>query len=32
MFSCLITNTHKIPIGKELFWDWEDHFVKFKSI
>ena len=34
-FSCLITNTHKIPIGKELFWDWEDHFVKtklFKSI
>ena len=34
-FSCLITDTHKIPIGKELFWDWEDHFVKtklFKSI
>jgi hypothetical protein len=34
-FSCLITNTHKIPIGKELFWDWEDHYVKnkiFKSI
>jgi hypothetical protein len=27
-FSCLITDTHKIPIGKELFWDWEDHFVK----
>jgi hypothetical protein len=27
-FSCLITNTHKIPIGKEIFWDWEDHFVK----
>jgi hypothetical protein len=31
-FSCLITDTHKMPIGKELFWDWEDHFVKFKSI
>lgn len=34
-FSCLITNTHTIPIGKELFWDWEDHYVKnkiFKSI
>ena len=27
-FSCLITDTHHIPIGKELFWDWEDHFVK----
>jgi hypothetical protein len=28
-FCCLITNTHKIPIGKEVFWDWEDHFVKY---
>ena len=27
-FSCLITNTHKIPIGDEVFWDWEDHYVK----
>jgi len=27
-FSCLITNTHNIKIGKELFWDWEDHFLK----
>ena len=27
-FSCLITSTHKIPIGREIFWDWEDHFVK----
>ena len=27
-FSCLITNTHKIPIGSEVFWDWEDHYVK----
>ena len=27
-FSCLITNTHNIPIGKETFWDWEDHFIK----
>lgn len=27
-FSCLITNTHRIPIQNEIFWDWEDHFVK----
>jgi len=27
-FSCLITSNHKIPIGSELFWDWEDHFIK----
>jgi hypothetical protein len=27
-FSCLITDTHTIQIGKETFWDWEDHFVK----
>uniref|UniRef100_A0A6C0EP67 Hint domain-containing protein n=1 Tax=viral metagenome TaxID=1070528 RepID=A0A6C0EP67_9ZZZZ len=27
-FSCLITNDHRIQIGEELFWDWEDHFVK----
>lgn len=31
-FSCLITDTHKIPIGKEIFWDWEDHFVKIKTL
>ena len=30
-FSCLITNTHKIKIGNETFWDWEDHFVKMKN-
>jgi hypothetical protein len=29
-FSCLITDTHRIPIGNEIFWDWEDHFVKLK--
>jgi hypothetical protein len=28
-FSCLITSNHKIPIGNEVFWDWEDHFVKY---
>lgn len=28
-FSCLITNDHKISIGTELFWDWEDHFIKY---
>jgi hypothetical protein len=27
-FNCLITNDHKIQIGSEIFWDWEDHFVK----
>lgn len=27
-FSCLITTDHKIQIGNELFWDWEDHFMK----
>ncbi len=30
-FSCLITDTHHIPIGKELFWDWEDHFIKISK-
>jgi len=30
-FSCLITDTHNIPINGELFWDWEDHFVKKNS-
>jgi hypothetical protein len=29
-FSCLITDTHLIHIGNEIFWDWEDHFVKLK--
>lgn len=27
-FSCLITSSHRIKIGHQLFWDWEDHFVK----
>jgi hypothetical protein len=27
-FSCLITDTHRIPIGDDIFWDWEDHFIK----
>lgn len=27
-FSCLITSDHKIHIGNEIFWDWEDHFIK----
>ena len=27
-FSCLITSDHKIQIGDEVFWDWEDHFLK----
>ena len=24
VLSCLITNTHKIPVGEHTFWDWED--------
>jgi hypothetical protein len=31
-FSCLITNDHKITIGDEIFWDWEDHFFKLFNI
>ena len=30
-FSCLITSNHRIKIGKEIFWDWEDHFVKMQQ-
>ena len=29
-FCCLITHDHKIQIGNEIFWDWEDHFYKTK--
>jgi hypothetical protein len=31
-FSCLITDKHRIKIGNELFWDWEDHFIKIDDI
>lgn len=31
-FSCLITDTHKIKIGNEIFWDWEDHFKKVLNV
>ena len=31
-FSCLITSDHKIKIGSEIFWDWEDHFIKSTNI
>jgi hypothetical protein len=27
-FSCFITSDHKIQIGNQTFWDWEDHFIK----
>jgi len=27
-FCCLITNDHKIQVGSQVFWDWEDHFIK----
>lgn len=29
---CFITDTHKIKIGNELFWDWEDHFKKLPNL
>jgi hypothetical protein len=29
-FSCLITSDNRIQIGKETFWDWEDHVEKIK--
>ena len=28
LLCCLITSNHMIPIGTEIFWDWEDHFFK----
>lgn len=28
LLICLITNDHKIQIGSEMFWDWEDHYIK----
>jgi hypothetical protein len=31
-FSCLITNDHKIPLGSELFWDWEDYLLRMKMV
>lgn len=27
-FNCLITSDNRIHIGEEIFWDWEDHFIK----
>jgi len=27
-FSCLITSDHKINIGNETFWDWDDYLIK----
>ena len=27
-FSCLITSDHKIHIGKETFWDWDDYLLR----
>jgi hypothetical protein len=29
-FSCLITSNHRIPIGNEVFWDWDDYFIKMQ--
>lgn len=30
-FSCLITDTHRIPIGEKIFWDWEDYALKLNA-
>jgi len=27
-FCCLITSTHRIKIGDNIFWDWEDYSIK----
>jgi hypothetical protein len=27
-FSCLITDDHRIKLGKYIFWDWEDDILK----
>ena len=29
---CLVTSTHKIPVGEYTFWDWEDNLVNKKYI
>lgn len=29
VFSCLITTSAKIPIGKYMFWDWEDDYLNY---
>ena len=31
-FSCLITSDHKIQIGNETFWDWDDYLIKHKIL
>lgn len=28
-FSCLITSDHRIPIGRLVFWDWEDDDIAY---
>jgi len=30
-YSCLITDDHKIQIGTECFWDWEDYIIKLRK-
>jgi len=31
-FSCLITSDHKIHIGNETFWDWEDYLLRINFV
>ena len=28
VYSCLITDTHKIQVGGYTFWDWEDYYYR----
>jgi hypothetical protein len=28
---CLITDNHKIQVGKDSFWDWEDYIIKLQK-
>ena len=31
-FCCLITDTHRIPLGELTFWDWEDFLLSHQFI
>jgi hypothetical protein len=30
-FCCFITSNHRITIGDEMFWDWEDHVLRLRT-
>jgi uncharacterized protein YwbE len=31
-FSCIITSNHRIQIGEETFWDWEDFLLRENNL